>query len=129
MTRLTKDKVLALQKAVAKRTGKDSPAPDAAALEAALAAPFARGADGADGADVFPSREEKAAKLGYELAAKRVFGADGARMAMAVTLVFLEANGLAVDAPHDEVVITARALVNRRLRYDDLLAWICRHAT
>ena len=84
---------------------------------------------GADGADVFPSREEKAAKLGYELAAKRVFGADGARMAMAVTLVFLEANGLAVDAPHDEVVITARALVNRRLRYDDLLAWICRNAT
>ena len=69
---------------------------------------------------MFPSREEKAAKLGYELAAKRVFGADGARMAMAVTLVFLEANGLSVDAPQDEVVVTARALVNRRLRYDDL---------
>ena len=50
-------------------------------------------------------------------------------MAMAVALVFLEANGLAVDAPHDEVVVTARALANRRLRYDDLLAWICRHAT
>ena len=97
MTRLTKEKVLALQKAVAKRTGKESPTPDAAALEAALAAPVAR-------------------------------GADGARMAMAVTLVFLEANGLSVDAPPDDVVVTARALVNRRLRYDDLLAWICRHS-
>ena len=126
MTRLTKEKVLALQKAVAKRTGGEGAQLDAVALEAALAAPFARGADGAD---VFPSREEKAAKLGYELAAKRVFGADGTRMAMAVTLVFLEANGLTVDAPQDEVVITACALVNRRLRYDDLLAWICRHAT
>jgi len=126
MTRLTKEKVLALQKAVAKRTGGEGAQLDAVALEAALAAPFARGTDGAD---VFPSREEKAAKLGYELAAKRVFGVDGARMAMAVTLVFLEANGLSVDAPQDEVVITARALVNRRLRYDDLLAWICRHAT
>ena len=126
MTRLTKDKVLALQKAVETRTGGEGASLDVAALEAALAAPFARGADGAD---VFPSREEKAAKLGYELAAKRVFGADGARMAMAVTLVFLEANGLSVDAPQDEVVITARALVDRRLRYDDLLAWICRHAT
>ena len=126
MTRLTKEKVLVLQKAVAKRTGGEGAQLDAAALEAALAAPFARGADGAD---VFPSREEKAAKLGYELAAKRVFGSDGARMAMAVTLVFLEANGLSVDAPQDEVVITARALVNRRPRYDDLLAWICRHAT
>ena len=126
MTRLTKEKVIALQKAVAKRTGGEGASLDAAALEVALAAPFARGTDGAD---VFPSREEKAAKLGYELAAKRVFGVDGARMAMAVTLVFLEANGLSVDAPQDEVVITARALVNRRLRYDDLLAWICRHAT
>ena len=125
MTRLTKEKVLALQKAVAKRTGKESPSPDAAALEAALAAPFVRGADGAD---VFPTREEKAAKLCHELAAKRVFGADGARMAMAVTLVFLEANGLSVDAPTDDVVVTARALANRRLRYDDLLAWICRHS-
>ena len=125
MTRLTKEKVLALQKAVAKRTGKESPTPDAAALEAALAAPFARGADGAD---VFPSREEKAAKLCHELAAKRVFGTDGARMTMAVTLVFLEANGLSVDAPPDDVVVTARALANRRLRYDDLLAWICRHS-
>ena len=125
MTRLTKDKVLALQKAVVKRTGKDSPAPDAAALEAALAAPFARGSDGAD---VYPSREEKAAKLGYELASKRVFGSDGARMSMAVVLVFLEANGLSVDVPQDEVVVAARALANRRLRYDDLLAWVCRHA-
>ena len=125
MTRLTKDKVLALQKAVAKRTGGEGVAPDPVALEAALAAPFARGADGAD---VFPSREEKAAKLGYELAAKRVFGADGARMAMAVMLVFLEANGLSTDVSRDEVVVTARALANRRLRYDDLLAWVCRNA-
>ena len=125
MTRLTKEKVLALQKAVAKRTGGEGAQLDAVALEAALAAPFARGSDGAD---VFPSREEKAAKLGYELAAKRVFGTDGARMAMAVTLVFLEANGLSVDAPPDDVVVTARALANRRLRYDDLLAWICRHS-
>ena len=126
MTRLTKEKVIALQKAVAKRTGgKDSPTPDAAALEAALAAPFARTAEGAD---VFPSREEKAAKLGYELAAKRVFGADGARMAMAAMLVFLEANGIAVTAAQDDVVVTARALVGRRLRYDDLLAWVCRNA-
>lgn len=125
MTRLTKEKVLALQKAVAKRVGGEPKAPDAAALEAALAAPFARAADGTD---VFPSREEKAAKLCHELAAKRVFGSDGARMAMVVTLVFLEANGLSVTAPPDDVVVTARALVNRRLRYDDLLAWICRHA-
>ena len=125
MTRLTKDKVLALQKAVAKRTGGEGAAPDLAALEAALAAPFARGADGVD---VFPSREEKAAKLGHELAAKRVFGADGARMAMAVMLVFLEANGLSTDVSRDEVVVTARALANRRLRYDDLLAWVCRNA-
>jgi len=125
MTRLTKDKVLALQKAVAKRTGGEGVAPDPVALEAALAAPFARGADGAD---VFPSREEKAAKLGHELAAKRVFGADGARMAMAVMLVFLEANGLSTDVSRDEVVVTARALANRRLRYDDLLAWVCRNA-
>ena len=125
MTRLTKDKVLALQKAVAKRTGGEGVAPDPAALEAALAAPCARGADGAD---EFPSREEKAAKLGHELAAKRVFGADGARMAMAVMLVFLEANGLSTDVSRDEVVVTARALANRRLRYDDLLAWVCRNA-
>lgn len=125
MTRLTKEKVLALQKAVAKRTGKEARPPDAAALEAALAAPFTRGADGSD---VFPTREEKAAKLGHELAAKRVFGADDARMAMAVTLVFLEANGLSVDAPPDDIVVTARALANRRLSYDDLLAWVCRHS-
>jgi len=125
MTRLTREKVLALQKAVAKRAGGEPKSPDNAALEAALAAPFARGADGAD---VFPTREEKAAKLCHELVAKRVFGADGARLAMAVTLVFLEANGLTVTVPPDDVVVTARALVNRRLRYDDLLAWICRHA-
>ena len=125
MTRLTKEKVLALQKAVAKRTGGDGAPLDAAALEAALAAPFARGEDGAD---VFPSREEKAAKLCHELAAKRVFGTDGARMAMAVTLVFLEANGLSVDASPDDVVVIARALANRRLRSDDLLVWICHHS-
>ncbi len=125
MTRLSKEKVLSIQKAVAKRTGGEPKPPDAAALEAALAAPFARTAEGED---VFPSREEKAAKLAHELASKRVFGADGARMVMAVLLVFLEANGLSVTAQPDEVVITARALVNRRLRYDDLLTWICRHA-
>lgn len=125
MTRLTKEKVLALQKALAKRVGGEPKPLDAAALEAALASPFARTADGAD---MFPTREEKAAKLCYELASRRVFGADGARMTMAVMLVFLEANGLAVTAVTDDVVITARALVSRRLRYDDLLAWVCRNA-
>ena len=57
-----------------------------------------------------------------------MFGADGARMAMAVMLVFLEANGLSTDVSRDEVVVTARALANRRLRYEDLLAWVCRNA-
>lgn len=125
MTRLTREKVLSLQKALAKRVGGEPKAPDAAALEAALAAPFAH-AD--DGSEMFPTREEKAAKLCHELASKRVFGADGARMAMAAMLVFLEANGIAVTAAQDDVVVIARALVSRRLRYDDLLAWVCRNA-
>ncbi|MBQ4200085.1 MAG: hypothetical protein II649_09395 [Kiritimatiellae bacterium] len=126
MTRLTKEKVLSLQKAIVKRFGGESKPPhDMAALDAALAAPFARTAEGDE---AFPTRAEKAAKLCHELATKRVFGADGARMSMAVMLVFLEANGLSVVADPDDVTVTARALANRRLRYDDVLAWVCRHA-
>ena len=72
-----------------------------------------------DGKELYPSKEEKAARLGYALIANHAFVDGNKRIGMYVLLTFLEANGISLDAENPEVV---RAGVN--VATGELLQWI-----
>lgn len=124
MIRLTKEKILALRRTFAKRTGCDAEPRDEAPIDKALAAVYARTPTAGD---ALPLCEEKAAKLAYELTTKHAFKTGNASFGMFLMLVFLEANGLSPTAESEEITAVGLSLGSGRMRYSDLVAWVCQH--
>lgn len=123
MVRFSKEKVLFLHQLIAQETGGEVGLRDQALLEAALAAAFAGLAD----REFYPTKEEKAAKLGFDLVSNHVFLDGNKRIGMYVMLTFLEANGLALEATNEEVAETGLAIASGEMQYEGLLAWVQAH--
>lgn len=123
MVRFSKEKVLLLYQLIAQETGGEVGLRDQALLEAALAAAFAGLAD----REFYPTKEEKAAKLGFDLVSNHAFLDGNKRIGMYVMLTFLEANGLALEATNEEVAETGLAIASGEMQYEGLLAWVQAH--
>ena len=123
MIKFTREKVLLLHQLIAQETGGEVGLRDQALLDAALAAAFAGMAD----REFYPSKEEKAAKLGFDLVSNHAFLDGNKRIGMYVMLTFLEANGLTVEATDAEVAETGLAVASGKMNYEDLLAWVREH--
>ena len=55
------------------------------------------------GEEFYPSKEEKGARLGYELISNHVFVDGKKRIGMYVMLTFLEVNGICLECTNEEV--------------------------
>ena len=120
MTKFTKDKVLLLHQYIAAETGGAVGVRDEALLESALESAFAT----FGGRDLYPSKEEKAARLGASLVANHAFLDGNKRIGMYVVLTFLETNGVRLDCTDADIVHAGLALADGSMGYDGLLAWI-----
>ena len=123
MTRFSREKVLLLHQLIAQETGGEVGLRDQTLLDAALAAAFAGLAD----REFYPSKEEKAAKLGFDLISNHAFLDGNKRIGMYVMLTFLEANGIALEATNDEVAETGLAVAAGQMNYEALLTWVKVH--
>ena len=123
MVRFSREKVLLLHQLIAQETGGEVGLRDQALLDAALAAAFA----GMSDREFYPSKEEKAAKLGFDLISNHAFLDGNKRIGMYVMLTFLEANGIALEATNEEVAEAGLAVASGTMGYDELLAWVRRH--
>ena len=120
MIQLSQDKVLYLHEIIARETGGDAGVRDAALLDSALEAPFQTfGGDA-----LYPTLEEKAARLGYALIANHAFVDGNKRIGMYVLLVFLRLNGIKLRPSVEEVVRVGLAVAAGEMGYGALLAWI-----
>ena len=123
MTRFSREKVLLLHQLITQETGGEVGLRDQTLLDAALAAAFAGLAD----REFYPSKEEKAAKLGFDLISNHAFLDGNKRIGMYVMLTFLEANGIALEATNDEVAETGLAVAAGQMSYEALLTWVKVH--
>ena len=89
MIRLSKEKVLLLHRLMAQETGGSIGVREEGLLESALEAAFAT----FGGVELYPTVEEKGARLGYNLISNHAFLDGNKRIGMLVMLVFLEVNG------------------------------------
>ena len=124
MTKFSREKVLLLHQLIAQETGGEVGLRDQALLDAALAAAFAGVAD----REFYPSKEEKAAKLGFDLISNHAFLDGNKRIGMYVMLTFLEANGIGVEADNEEVASVGLAVASGTMKYEALLDWVRRHS-
>lgn len=124
MIRFSKEKVLLLHQLMAEATGGSVGVRDDDLLESALESCFAT----FDGADLYPTKEEKGARLGYALISNHAFLDGNKRIGVYIMLTFLEMNGIRIDATNEDIVHIGLSVANGSMRYDDLLEWVRQHA-
>ncbi|MGI6713549.1 MAG: type II toxin-antitoxin system death-on-curing family toxin [Bacilli bacterium] len=117
MIKLTKARVLLLYQMMVKQTGGAYGIRDEKMLESAIEAPFQT----FDGQDLFPSKIEKAARLGCGLIANHPFIDGNKRIGFYIMMIFLEVNGICLSFDHEEIERLALGIAAGEIRYEDLL--------
>ena len=120
MIKFSKEKVLLLHQLMAQETGGTAGVRDFNLLDSALESAFQT----FDGKDLYPTKQEKAARFGYGLVSNHSFVDGNKRIGMYVMITFLEVNGIVLNATADEVARVGFALADGSMKYDELLKWI-----
>ena len=120
MIKFSQEKVLLLHQLITEETGGDPGLRDFGLLDSALESAYAT----FDGNDLYPTKEEKAARLGFALISNHAFVDGNKRIGMYIMLTFLEVNGLRVRPTNEEVVRVGLGVASGEIKYDELLAWV-----
>lgn len=123
MIKFSKEKILLLHQVMAEATGGDIGVRDDDLLESAIENIFAT----FDGVELYPSKEEKAARLGYSLISNHAFVDGNKRIGMYIMISFLELNGIKIEASNYEVAKLGLDVASGKANYDDILKWINEH--
>ena len=123
MNKFTKEKVLLLQKLIVESSGGTYGVRDFALLDSALEAAFQT----FDGQEFYPTKEEKAARLGMGLVANHAFVDGNKRTGLLVMASFLAMNGMPLEYTDDELIDLGFGLAKNQITYEDLLVWIKAH--
>lgn len=123
MIKISKEKVLLLHQLIAEETGGDVGVRDIGLLESALEnvnATF-------DGKELYKTKEEKGARLGFSLISNHAFVDGNKRIGVYVMLTFLEANGIEISCSNDDVVKIGLGVASGQISYEQLLKWVKEH--
>ncbi len=123
MIKFSKEKVLLLHQIMAEATGGSIGVRDHALLESALETAFST----FGGQDLYPTKEEKAAHLGYSLISNHAFVDGNKRIGMYIMLSFLEVNGIHIEAENSEIVELGLKIANGQSTPDEIHMWILNH--
>ncbi len=125
MIRLSKDKVLELHRLICDETGGDPGIRDTALLESALESPFLT----FGGIDLYPTLEEKGARLGFSLISNHAFVDGNKRIGIFALLVFLRVNGVPLALTNEDIITAALGVAAGNMDYPALLDWVLVHRT
>lgn len=120
---LSKKQVLMLHDQLVAETGGSAGLRDGGLLESALSAPFQSFA----GTDMFPSVQQKAARLAYGLIKNHPFVDGNKRIGAHVMLVFLAINGIELEYEQSELSDIFLAVAAGACEYENILQWILDH--
>lgn len=120
MTVFSKAKVLLLHRYIAAEAGGSVGVRDEGLIESALQSVFAT----FDGNELYPTKVEKAARIGASLVGNHAFLDDNKRVGMCVMLTFLEVNGLRVECFDADIMKTGLALADGTMGYEELRDWL-----
>ena len=123
MIKFDDNKVLLLHQLITQETGGSADVRDYGLLNSALENIYAT----FYGKELYPTKEEKAAKLGYGVISNHAFVDGNKRIGMYIMLTFLEANGIHMMADNDEVANVGLSVASGNMDYNELLDWIINH--
>lgn len=120
MIRLSIEKVRQLHRMMTDATGGDPNIRDVSLLDSALESAFQT----FGGQELYPTVEEKAARLGFSLIANHAFVDGNKRIGMFVMLIFLEINEAPLAIGNEDVIRVGLDVAAGVMKYSELLAWI-----
>ena len=120
MIKFSQEKVLLLHQLITQETGGDPGLRDFGLLDSALEGAYAT----FDGVDLYPTKEEKAARLGYALISNHAFVDGNKRIGMYIMLTFLEVNGLHARPSNEDVVRVGLGVASGQIKHEELLGWV-----
>lgn len=120
MIKIDKEKVLLLHQLIAQETGGSVGVRDIGLLESALNNAYAT----FDGEELYKSKEEKAASLGFSLISNHAFVDGNKRIGVYVMLTFLEAEGIKMNCNNADVVNLGLSVASGKMKYGEILNWI-----
>ena len=123
MIRLTKSQVLLIHDQLIAETGGSSGLRDEGILDSAISAPFQT----FGGEDVYPSLQQKAARLCFGLVKNHPFVDGNKRIGAHVMLVFLALNGVELQHSQTELSDIILQLAAGEINAEHLLRWILSH--
>ena len=123
MIKLDTEKVKLLHQLMAEETGGSIGVRDEGLLDSALESAFAT----FDGTELYPTKEEKAAKIGYALITNHAFVDGNKRIGVYVMLSFLVLNGIHTVETDEDVVALGLGVADGTMSQEDVLCWIMEH--
>ena len=120
---LSKDGILELHKDLINKYGGTHGVRDEALFDSAVNAPF----QSFGGVDFYPSIEEKAARLGYGLAANHPFHDGNKRIGAHAMLAFLLINDIELNCSPKELSDMFLSIADGTSNETDLLKWVQSH--
>ena len=123
MIKIDLNNALELHKLLTDFTGGDYGVRDATLLDSALNTAFQT----FESKELYPTIEEKGARLGFNLVQNHAFVDGNKRIGLLVMLTFLEINGIYLKFTDDELVKIGLSLASGQITYEDLVNWIKTH--
>lgn len=123
MIRFSTERVLLLHQLMITQTGGSDGLRDRGLLESAVESIYAS----FDGQELYPSKQEKGARLGYALIANHAFVDGNKRIGMYAMLTFLEVNGIHLNCGNEDVIKVGLGVASGTMKYEDVLAWVSEH--
>lgn len=123
MIRFSDDKVKFLYKLMIEATGGSFGIRDECLLNSALNGIFQT----SDGKELYPTKEEKGAMLGYSLISNHAFVDGNKRIGVYTMLTFLEVNGIRIECTDNELIELGQGAAAGEISYEEILDWILNH--
>ena len=123
MIEFSAEKVLLLHQLLTQETGGDPELRDLGLLDSALKQAF----QSFGGQELYPTKEEKGARLGYSLISNHAFVDGNKRIGMYVMLTFLEVNGIRLNPTNEEIARVGWAVASGEMDYDAVVQWVKDH--
>ena len=123
MTKISSEKIKLLHQLMAEATGGSIGVRDEGLLDSAVESAFTT----FDGIELYPSKEEKAAKLGYSLVSNHAFVDGNKRIGVYVMISFLELNGIHIESSDEDVIVLGLGVADGSMSQEDVLGWIEKH--
>ena len=120
MIKFSQEKVLLLHQLITEETGGDNGVRDYGLLDSALESVYQT----FDGKELYPTKQEKGARLGYTLISNHAFVDGNKRIGMYVMLAFLQVNGIHIHPTNEEVARVGIAIAAGEMGYEELLEWV-----